>query len=253
MSGGLRTFISAYPSFAEQVLAANADEFDFDVFGNFLYFPGDADEENALAKLQETMPELRSFSKSPLDDLRKATENWHSATFGAEFNERVLSKDQFPHPPLNVLTMLNSIQLADKERREYEEKHGFVFDLVIRARPDLMWKAPLPLNQIELPAESDAVYLPWFNEELKLAFDQFAVASSPAMTKYARGMEAAGKVVADPELCDIYAEKLMYHHLRSSEQLTLHTLEGYEALLARPDGEVDPFAKLKKDFPAAFD
>ena len=62
MSGGLRTFTAAYPTFAELVLDANSDQFDFDIFGNFLYVPGDAAEENALAKLQEMIPQLRSFS-----------------------------------------------------------------------------------------------------------------------------------------------------------------------------------------------
>jgi hypothetical protein len=257
LSGGLRTFVAAFPSFIKHVVKPNEDKFEFHFFGAFLYCPGDKDEDKALRLLELIIPQLRSYTLFPLNDLRATTAAQHAREYGDEHQEKVLSKTEFIVPALNVLTMYKAIELADEERLKYERLTGIKYPWVARSRPDLLFHTDLNLDQL-VERATDTAYLPWLDEKHGLAFDQFCVGTRGAMEVYARALDTSSKAVVNTDLVEFYPEKLLWYHLAAPEAgVTVCRLAGYDAMLARPAAagairEDDPYAKLKRDYPDSF-
>jgi hypothetical protein len=256
LSGGLRTFVAAFPSFVKHVVKPNEQQFEFHFFGTFLYSPGDEDEEKALRLLELMIPLLKGYSLFPLDELRATTATQHAQQYGVEHQESVLSKTKFPVPALNVLTMYQAIKLADVERRKYQNLTGTKYAWVARSRPDLLFHTNLDLSQL-VDRGAAAAYLPWFDAKIGLAFDQFCIGTPGAMDAYARALETANEAVVNSDLVEFYPERLLWHHLaRPEAAIKVCQLTGYDAMLARPAPagirEDDPYAKLKRDYPDSF-
>lgn len=79
--------------------------------------------------------------------------------------------------PQIILGMFYSIWKANELKKNHEKKHGFTYDCVIRARPDLRFD-----NVLEI-AEGDGIYVPGFGSYNGIA-DQFGYGSSEYMDRY---------------------------------------------------------------------
>lgn len=87
---------------------------------------------------------------------------------------------------INLKKMLYKISAANTIKSKHEYGAGFIYDLVIRVRPDL-----LILDKLKFDAQSiynmcrnDSIILEVYDGENRIASDQFAVGSSYAMNSY---------------------------------------------------------------------
>ena len=151
------------------------------------------------------------------------------------------------------------------------------YDLVIRARPDLMWCSDVNLTAaLHVAQERNVVLVPFAEDQLARAprhrrsgaerarervsgavslqvFDQVAIAAPAAMAAYASGYEAtlAKEIARDPRR-GLYPEHEMYRHFRNLKLKPL-TMRGFRSALVRKDDRGRPFqedgyVKLRKDY-----
>jgi len=169
--------------------------------------------------------------------------------------------------------------------------HDAEYDNVVRIRPDLHWRRPLTLPARGVAEGGDGgekvLYLPWFSRREALANDQVAIAAPVVMQVRGvlldsvewRRRETFGLIhwvlhwrFLFQEYIDVFRktavplfsqgsavhpERTLYDHLASVPGLEWRALEGCDYALGRVvDGKFkddDPYAKLKRDFPRAFE
>jgi len=138
--------------------------------------------------------------------------------------------------------------------------HDAEYDNVVRIRPDLHWRRPLTLPARGVAEGGDGgekvLYLPWFSRREALANDQVAIAAPVVMQEYIDVFRKTA-VPLFSQGSAVHPERTLYDHLASVPGLEWRALEGCDYALGRVvDGKFkddDPYAKLKRDFPRAFE
>lgn len=102
--------------------------------------------------------------------------------------------------------MFYSVQQANEMRKRHERERGFLYDVVIRCRPDITIKQKLDLTDFD-PA---VLYVPDLSGGG--ANDIFAYGSGPVMDVYSGVFPHIDEYVATRECC--HAEGVLLKHLR---------------------------------------
>lgn len=105
-----------------------------------------------------------------------------------------------PERDRNVASMLYSISRANELRREYEEKNGFRYDVVVRLRLDFFSTSNLTEILARIRAEQGGwertLYVPDMAHSLGIN-DQIALGSSDTMDAYASLFGVLGRIAAE--------------------------------------------------------
>lgn len=129
----------------------------------------------------------------------------------------------------HILSMYYKVQECDKLRRQAESKGGFIYDAVVRARPDLVLENNVPLSKFEL---LDGVVYINDRGHSGGVNDQFAVANSATMSVYAACFENVTRYV--DEGCEWRPEPILHYHLdRNNIQIKTYP---FRIKLLRPNG-----------------
>lgn len=110
-----------------------------------------------------------------------------------------------------TMCMYNKIYLANKLKKEYEINHNFLYDYVIRIRPDLVVKEHLPSNILNNDYENN-IYIPYCSKIL-LSYgypDFIAVSNSHNMDIYSNIFDYLSNLKNNQ--CNI-SETLLYMYL----------------------------------------
>ena len=122
-----------------------------------------------------------------------------------------INKDHKSNISHGTLCMYNKIYLANKLKKEFEEKNNFTYDFVIRIRPDLVIKEHLP-SYIFNNNLSNKIYMPIISDLFKnFGYPDFmAISNSYNMDIYSNLYNYYSKLQNNQ--CDI-SEKLLYLYL----------------------------------------
>ena len=88
-----------------------------------------------------------------------------------------------PRCPNSITNMFYKIHMADKLRQDYEYRNNFTYNLVIRARPDLLFESSLHKNHIDVASQQGFLCIPEFGHFDGIN-DQFAFGNSQVMSIY---------------------------------------------------------------------
>lgn len=124
--------------------------------------------------------------------------------------------EQLSSDPSRVLSMFYSIKQANKLKKKYEQENNFVYDLVIRARTDLVINNNLDFKNID----SNKVYcyhVHVSHENLLLCNDQFAVSSSKNMDVYSSLFDKLEYYWINDKPWSMVGERILSHHLYKTE------------------------------------
>jgi hypothetical protein len=104
-----------------------------------------------------------------------------SITFNLDKYERDIP---YHNPTRGLKNMFYGIDKVNELREEYEFTNKFVYDRVLRLRPDLFYKQPLTEEIILNPKlDSNYIYIPK-SFEVETAGDVIAIGNSKVMTIY---------------------------------------------------------------------
>lgn len=132
--------------------------------------------------------------------------------------------------PIGVLSMFYNINKADELRRNYEIKHKFKYDVIIRSRPDILFTSSINRNHMLDAIKSDAIYFTDFAHWSGFN-DQFAFGSNNAMTQYADCFNNLKNII---DRVDFNPEVLLKEHVLSNNLNVKFTNTNY--FIKRADG-----------------
>lgn len=148
-----------------------------------------------------------------------------------KFDPRSYLERKYPNNPTqNVLSMYYKIKKCNELKSCYERSQGFTYDVVIRARMDLVLTTPITPQSLK---HHDTHLLIPLNSDFSGLNDQFALSSSATMDTYSQVYDHIEDYWRQG--CLFCAELLLSHHvqsmkiplLRSSIQYTLLRKNGY--------------------------
>lgn len=115
---------------------------------------------------------------------------------------------QQPNKTSSVQSMWYSVKMANQLKSEYEKKNGFVYDIVIRSRTDVMIYK-LVLDNL---TESDCIYTDCVGAERDFPNDQLAVSTSHNMDYYASLYDNLISY-RNEGFIEFVGERLLRHHI----------------------------------------
>ena len=176
----------------KMIIEANPD-WDVDIFVHFLFTKEHMN--NGYQKYKDNWPKeekaLRQFLQKhwqPKDVLiEKAIINQqfdedenNPPAWRQEHHKNVLNYRNYR---LYHAAMYYGIEMVNTLKKQYEDKHGFVYDCAMRIRSDICFRKPVIIDRYDL----NSVYVPFWGtqnwEKDCTACDFFWVASSPVMDK----------------------------------------------------------------------
>jgi hypothetical protein len=115
----------------------------------------------------------------------------------------------------SYLQQLYALKLCGQLRLPYEQENGFVYDCIIRCRPDILFMSPVPeIENLDL----DCVYLPDFHH-FDGCNDRFAIGNSSNMAIYFSKIDCIHEYVRDyfvNKAIPLSAEMFTMIHLRAN-------------------------------------
>ena len=116
----------------------------------------------------------------------------------------------------NNCSMFYSIQKANDLKMEYERLHNFNYDLVIRARTDLVInKFNLDLNTLDKNKIHTSTTHRFFSDGTEISNDQLAIGSSPFMNVYSSLYTFLSFYWLRDKPEQMSGERILSHHLRA--------------------------------------
>lgn len=119
------------------------------------------------------------------------------------YNGKVVPQILIDREPIHhksVLAMYFQIFECNKLAVDYANEHGFEYDLIIRARPDMVFCEKIPMLAIRnvLRNSSLVYYSDYFIRKKTRVSDKFAFGSQSAMTEYCSAWNLLDKYWEDP-------------------------------------------------------
>jgi len=113
---------------------------------------------------------------------------------------------------IGTLSMYNKIYLANQLKKDYENENNFIYDYVIRIRPDLIIKESLP-NYI-FTENKNIIYFPYISKIFSYYGypDFFAISNSKLMDIYA---DIFKYLLDNTNKCNV-SETLLYKYLNTN-------------------------------------
>lgn len=184
-SGGIRNLEENYESIKRCLL----DPLDVDVFIHGWYFKiNELENKHKMYRKQETPMNKVIYLLKP--------KKYKLEVYNKEKEEEIKNKynidqikDKYKNKYLselypNTCGMFTSINESNKLRLEYERDNNFVYDIVIRCRPDFIYYTPLNLEILKL-VKRGTILMPLDNYAYNtLQCDKFAIGTSDDMNKY---------------------------------------------------------------------
>ncbi len=217
LSGQMRTYKQAYKNLKKYILKPLKP----DVFIHTWEYSGITNRSKLSSKNKYgekiTYRQLKKLYNPKKAVIEKFYDEYYDELEGIKFPKK-LKKDN-PTKTYADLPLFYKIKKCNDLKKEYEEKHGFKYDIVIRMRPDLMIKEKIPGRVLN---ESSVIWLPhFFLDTSKFLNDRFAISNSENMDYYAslwdnlnKYWKEALKKIQDGEKCVYWlSEGLMKQHL----------------------------------------
>lgn len=207
ISGHLRTFEQTFPALQEYVL----DAYDCDIFISTWNDSGFADSSNEAENTDDVLDRARRL----YHPLRMESEVWAEVCpqWGdLEFLNARRRSDAYPD---RILGMWYKIWRANELKRAWEQQHGFVYDVVVRTRADVL--------HFETPQFSDIS-----GQHIYIG-NKFGYGGLPDIFAYGSSL-----------LMDFYASLIHRIHEYASKGVTVHpeTLLDWHLLSQLPQGIV---------------
>jgi hypothetical protein len=117
-----------------------------------------------------------------------------------------------------LVPMYFLLKQCDLQRQAFERDNGFLYDRVIRIRPDLLMKEDIPSEIMN--DRSDMIFCSDYAVDTNFqASDKFAVGSSAAMTYYSSGIDDIQEALDSSDFSDAKSrpvgERYMFARLNS--------------------------------------
>lgn len=214
-SGHIRDFHLCYDSLRQNFIQPLLDSgYEVDIFGVFWNVVGHR------SKGWEGVPDFEFF-REKMEPKELITEPFSRTAFIQRFkSDQWIQRQQLSCATTSgdAASMWYSIYRCFREIEKYQSKNGFVYDVICRMRPDLLYDTPLDIKEIEDIISRDVIYMPkWrgkYYEVCHEIVDYFGMGNYKMMKQY---MSTFSNVPA---------------YLKSDDYI--HTAEGY--LLAQLKG-----------------
>lgn len=218
LSGQMRTYKKVYPSLEKNILRS----LNPDIFIHTWANSGIVTKANSKVKNSFTEEAVQYSTLEKIYNPKKSViEVFKEEYFYEKGDVKVPSelKQATIHYKGNI-PMFYKIKKCNDLKREYEKENNFRYDIVIRLRPDLAIKEPIPQKILETP---DTL---WFSDyAINTNFqvsDKFALSNSPNMDYYCsvwnKLSEYWKKPLGDGKKENYrVGERLIYHHMKESK------------------------------------
>lgn len=175
ISGHFRSYEQAYSSLKKAIL--NPIRPDIFIFTwNTVGYDGADRGDNHLVKVPINQHRLQQLF-APKQMVIEPARVWDTRKYAHRLGSGLRT-------PYNVNGMFYGIYKANQLKKEFEKKHNFTYDIVIRGRADLLFNNLLNMNDIENCKNTNGIYFPKFGSYGGIN-DQFAFGSSKSMDLYA--------------------------------------------------------------------
>lgn len=220
ISGLMRTYQTCYQSLIDNVLLPNnADLFisTWPILGTSTYkmpgqpwilIPGEEAKLNQDDARQVYGKHLKVFHVEEWEPLQKR--------FKEELEESCKNKPSHVcHDPRNVaitrrlVSMWYKIRDVNRLRKEYEEKNGFKYDVIVRGRPDIRHKMVLKMSDYDIKENNIFTDL---KHNYNYVCDQFAFGKPDTMDKYCSVYPSI--LHYNNEIACYIAEAMLLYHLK---------------------------------------
>jgi len=220
LSGQMRTYKKCFPSLKKYIL----DPFKPDIFIHTWDEIGGCtiEETKNVEKIDEK--DIKKFYNPKKIVIEKFYDQYYAKKNDIATPEVVLKYAPRFKP---AIPLFYKIYKCNQLKREYEQKNQFIYDMVIRLRPDIMIYDWIPDRVLE---NLDVLWVPWKNERGQwLVKDTFVISNSEIIDKYSQVWEHLKRYWEQPLCGEKYPlDKLnerWYPKLLVSERvLTYHCL-----------------------------
>jgi SAM-dependent methyltransferase len=171
LSGHMRTFEKTGPSIVNNLIKPTKADVFIHTWDTLGFDPGRGDANSLNMQTSDYLDKINSMF-SPKDIV---VEKFFNQNKDKYVNRVVETRD-----PANVLGMFYKIKKCNEIKQAYEEKNGFLYDVVIRCRPDLNLDSPINTADFK---NINSVFIPAFDFYLGYN-DKFAFGTSKAMDIY---------------------------------------------------------------------
>lgn len=209
-SGQPRFIKESYPFFKENILDQNLS---VDVFGFFWWDESKIGEYQTDHSVRKDDP--RKWTKWRADSLDMFSEYYNPVSLATEkeFDYSSINPDVYNTPfARETVSMYNSYLRVSQLRQEYEEQNDFVYDWVIRTRPDFGLNKPIKFDNLD----SEKIYVVdgHIPTETNRAFDcNFAFGNRENMDTYCNLFSNIEDYVLRDCAGPVVGEPLLFHHL----------------------------------------